>query len=671
MKKLFALILVIVLALGSLPLTAMAEETGEYMLGDVNFDSKVNIKDATSIRKYIALIFDFNALQILSADTDGDEKINIKDATWIQKFIAEIDCPYEIGGIFGEDNVPETTVSDTSSVSSQPATDVTTIETVISSEAVETTDRSEVMDTTVSYSTISEPVSESVTNSASTATESVSDISTIGTTVVELTSENTTVTVATTDYDDLTESTAQATIATDPIETTEATEVTTASNIVTESAVASEVNTTVTVITDVTVTTVVTDPVETTASKPNSGIELPDHDFEDDETVSTVTEEETVIPYIPVKPDTNITIYFSNNQKWSTVNAYLYNEALGKELKAWPGTAMELHETNNFGETIYKLDVDVSVYNRVVFNNGKSQTLNAALTVASSGFFITRNNPKTAMQLGVYAYGTDDYGSKTSVNLKYPDGYNKPIEIWTPAGYDPADTSKKYSVIYLLDGQNQFDDSDAYEGGWGSDEIVTALMKNGGEGYILVGINNQTNRDSELTPDIGDVVSPYNKQGFENGTGERFSNFVADTVVPYIESNYNVYTDAAHSAIVGSSSGGIEAFYIGMEHMDEFGRIGALSPAFMLFNESTWLKYFEKYDFANIENLPRIYFYNGGGDALENELLPAAEGMQDLLSGLGYDSTKMIFAFDEKNQHNEAAWRNVMPEVISWLFELQ
>lgn len=437
----------------------------------------------------------------------------------------------------------------------------------------------------------------------------------------------------------------------------------------TEASTTAESSTIATEPTEEPVVTTTAEPTEatTTTAGGSSGVELPDDNFTTEPTES----EATAVPYEPVKPDTNITIYFSNNVGWSTVNAYLYNDKEGTELKSWPGTAMTFETTNDYGETIYKMDVDVSKYNRVVFNNGKSQTLNAAVTVASSGYFISDQTSKTAMQLGVYSYGSTDYGTKETVKLDYPTGYKKPIEVWTPAGYDPADTTKKYSVIYLLDGQNQFDDSDAYNGGWGSDEVITALMKNGGEGIILVGIDNSTNRDNELTPNIGTLNPNYNYGGFKNGSGVEFAAFVAETVVPYVEANYNVYTDAAHSAIVGSSSGGIEAFYIGMEYMNEFGRIGAISPAFMLFDQPTWYDYFEKFDFTESSSLPRIYFYNGGGDSLEQELLPAAEGMMSWLIELGYDESKMTFVYDDKNSHNEAAWRAYMPEIVTWLFELQ
>lgn len=596
MKKLTALFLSLAILLCMCPVYSFALSQNILILGDTNLDTKVNIKDATLIQKFLAHLADLTDESSVCADCNEDDQINIKDATWIQKFVANMDCPYPIGeeitAAVPDPTVPSTTVTD-EAVSSTAVSEATEPSTTVSEEL---------------------PSSAPFTSSSTDPTE------------VPTTAEVTTPVIETTTVEP-TETTAKATGGNSDVEPET--------------------------------------PPKATGG--DSGVELPDDNFTTEPTES----EAAVVPYEPVKPSTNITIYFSNNVSWSTVNAYLYNDNTGTELKSWPGTAMTLETINDYGEEIYKLSVDVSKYNRVVFNNGKSQTLNAAVTVASSGFYISDQTSKSAMQLGVYSYGSTDYGNKETVKLSYPTGYQKSIEIWTPAGYDPKDTSKKYSVIYLLDGQNQFDDSDAYDGGWGSDEVITALMKNGGEGIILVGIDNSTNRDNELTPDIGDVIPAYNSGGFKNGSGEEFAAFVAKTVVPYIESNYNVYTDAAHSAIVGSSSGGIEAFYIGMEYMNEFGRIGAISPAFVLYEKSTWLEYFKKFDFTDSSKLPRIYFYNGGGDSLEQELLPDAEGMMSWLADLGYDESKMTFVYDEKNGHNEAAWRAYMPEIVTWLFELQ
>lgn len=61
-------------------------------LGDVNCDNKVNIKDATQIQRFIALIIDESSqdFSYKNADVNTDGKITIKDATIIQKFVAKI-----------------------------------------------------------------------------------------------------------------------------------------------------------------------------------------------------------------------------------------------------------------------------------------------------------------------------------------------------------------------------------------------------------------------------------------------------------------------------------------------------------------------------------------------------------------------------------------------------
>lgn len=61
-----------------------------FILGDVNSDGEVNIKDATAIQKHIAQLEILEEGLLAAADFDGDEVITIKDATAIQKFVAGI-----------------------------------------------------------------------------------------------------------------------------------------------------------------------------------------------------------------------------------------------------------------------------------------------------------------------------------------------------------------------------------------------------------------------------------------------------------------------------------------------------------------------------------------------------------------------------------------------------
>ena len=67
------------------------------ILGDVNGDGKVNIKDATMIQKVAAKIIDLTDDEKLRADVTADAKVNIKDATAIQKYVAKIETGLPIG----------------------------------------------------------------------------------------------------------------------------------------------------------------------------------------------------------------------------------------------------------------------------------------------------------------------------------------------------------------------------------------------------------------------------------------------------------------------------------------------------------------------------------------------------------------------------------------------
>lgn len=67
------------------------------ILGDVNGDKEVNVKDATIIQKVSAEILTLSAEYAKAADIDGDGSITIKDATFVQKYIAGISTGYNIG----------------------------------------------------------------------------------------------------------------------------------------------------------------------------------------------------------------------------------------------------------------------------------------------------------------------------------------------------------------------------------------------------------------------------------------------------------------------------------------------------------------------------------------------------------------------------------------------
>jgi pullulanase len=114
---------------------------------------------------------------------------------------------------------------------------------------------------------------------------------------------------------------------------------------------------------------------------------------------------------------------------------------------------------------------------------------------------------------------------------QYSDNRSRLIRIWTPDGYDSTDL-QRYPVIYMHDGLNLFDTYTAFAGEWRIDETIGAMMDKGYEGAIVVGIDNGPERLNELTVDW-----PANSYDIVPD-GEKYAQFIVDTVKPYIDSNY-------------------------------------------------------------------------------------------------------------------------------------
>ena len=69
------------------------------ILGDVDGDGQVTIKDVSAIQLYIAEELSADDINLQAADIDGNGSVNISDATALQLFLAEYDVDYPIGQI--------------------------------------------------------------------------------------------------------------------------------------------------------------------------------------------------------------------------------------------------------------------------------------------------------------------------------------------------------------------------------------------------------------------------------------------------------------------------------------------------------------------------------------------------------------------------------------------
>ena len=226
------------------------------------------------------------------------------------------------------------------------------------------------------------------------------------------------------------------------------------------------------------------------------------------------------------------------------------------------------------------------------------------------------------------------------------------VRIYLPPGYEQS--TQRYPVLYMHDGQNLFDDATSYAGEWAVDETLNALAKSRGLRLIVVGIDHGgTERIREL--------NPWNNPEYGQGQGEQYMAFVVQVLKPWIDQHYRTRPDVRHTAIMGSSMGGLISSYAIAHYPAVFGAAGVFSPAYWLAPQV----------YADSEAHPpartaRIYFYAGGSE--DESMVPGMKRMVALLQQAGLPRRNLEVVINPVGRHNEAAWRAEFPRAVAWLF---
>ena len=222
------------------------------------------------------------------------------------------------------------------------------------------------------------------------------------------------------------------------------------------------------------------------------------------------------------------------------------------------------------------------------------------------------------------------------------------IWIYLPEGYTKS--KKRYPVLYMHDGQNLFDEYTAGYGEWGVDECLDSLIKSGRPASIVVGIANGPKRFNEY--------NPYDFAQFGKGEGDKYIDFIAETLKPFIDKNYRTLPSKENTLIAGSSMGGLISYYAMLKRPDVFGRAGVFSPAFWTASE---IKAATDSLGGNLTG--KLFFYMGG---LEGGSY--IDDMKQVQEKLGERSTAMLYSVvDPASRHNEQAWRKWFAEFYNWI----
>lgn len=268
-------------------------------------------------------------------------------------------------------------------------------------------------------------------------------------------------------------------------------------------------------------------------------------------------------------------------------------------------------------------------------------------------------------------------GKLDIIEMKMPqfsDGRTRKIRVWLPDGYDPGDSEKKYSVLYMHDGQNLFDAATSFIGEWEVDESLARLMKNGYEPTIVVGIDNgELHRFNELCPSW--ELNTLGKKYISAPVGEKYADFIVNTVKPYIDEHYNTLPEREHTGIGGSSMGGIMSMYMTMEYPDVFDYGILFSPAMHIYNDDVLDKFLDNYDFAAMENLPKLYLFAGAltggsepGTPYDEACITKYVGIiKNALTDRNYPEQIIGASVDINGYHIESTWAKHFPIALNWL----
>lgn len=358
----------------------------------------------------------------------------------------------------------------------------------------------------------------------------------------------------------------------------------------------------------------------------------------------------------PLEDKKTHTLYFKDSLKSGKATVTFLN-SVSKESKSVK--MKRIREEKSFD--VYSCEGDTSVYNTAYITCGKDKTREFAFNKCVSGWH------KTKETFLPYTYDDDEteyYHDFDDVTLK-GFGYDKKVHIEKPEGYDPS-SKEKYATVYLLDGHDMApiknENRTGLKGAPVAAEQVRAMCKVTDTKALVVAIENIMARDNELVPDIGESEDEkrFGHEKYESMDGSQLSDFIADTLVPYVRKHYNVYTDALHTSIAGASLGGLEAFYITMEHPDIFGTLGAFSPSFWEYDKATWNKYLSAKSFG--DDSPFLYIYTGNE---RDDVGPFPYEMYNRLKNMGYPEEKLAYHQNEKGAHEAAWWCNMFSEFLS------
>jgi predicted alpha/beta superfamily hydrolase len=300
-----------------------------------------------------------------------------------------------------------------------------------------------------------------------------------------------------------------------------------------------------------------------------------------------------------------------------------------------------------------------------------SEIPNRVLTVPSG---------RTTLRVAVSGFKTpgsqpEQWPTTLTGNVRVHEGFpsrelaSRTLWVYLPPDY-AQEVDRRYPVIYMQDGNNCFNEATSFNGQeWKVDEIFEEGITQGTlPKTIVVGIANTPARVDEYTMMKALRGDRRTRIG---GKADLYASFLIDEVKPFIDSTYRTLVDASHTAVIGSSHGGLVSLYLGLRHPKVFGAVGAVSPT--LFWGNHWITNYIRHH-SRLPKSLRIWLDMGTGeDAVDenkngvSDLIDDVQEMFHLLLSRGYDPAQVELLIDDGAVHNEAAWAKRLPRILDFI----
>jgi enterochelin esterase-like enzyme len=260
------------------------------------------------------------------------------------------------------------------------------------------------------------------------------------------------------------------------------------------------------------------------------------------------------------------------------------------------------------------------------------------------------------------------------------------VVVWLPPSYSKR--GPKHAVLYMHDGQNLFDKATAgYGMEWEIDEHLSKLIADKKvRPTIVVGIWNTPKRLQEyvpskaftsLPPEYRDKVRAlYGGDPLSDG----YLKFIVRELRPLIDRRFNVKTDRANTAIMGSSMGSLISLYAIDEYPQIFGLAGMMSTHWPLFmtpeGKSVDQKEFEVVSSAFERYLrpalpdPRTHklYFDHGTETLDAIYKEYQDRVDAVVAKRGYQRGVNWLTRNYPGQkHNEISWASRVDAPLTFL----